>query len=267
MKKIYKYLILIIMITSCEEKINWETNSGQITRLVVDGIITNERIRQQVSLFLPVKNLNETPYPVSGALVVITDQEDFYLLSEEPGIPGTYLTEDTVQGVLGKVYTLYIRIREYEFFANSYMVPVGLLQKPNILPCDLNDQYFHLLPESAGDPFMMHIYIDWKNTSYCSDDMSCHARINHYHLNSIDVNEFFKPEKETVCFPLGTRIIRRKFSLNPEHQQFVRSMLMETEWRGGIFDVQQGNVITNLSQGAIGYFAASTVVTDTTLVE
>jgi hypothetical protein len=44
-------------------------------------------------------------------------------------------------------------------------------------------------------------------------------------------------------------------------------MLMETEWRGGIFDVQHGNVITNLSSGAIGYFAASTVVTDTIFIE
>ena len=40
--------------------------------------------------------------------------------------------------------------------------------------------------------------------------------------------------------------------------------MIESEWRGGLFDVERGNITTNLSEGAIGYFAASTVITDTT---
>ena len=44
-------------------------------------------------------------------------------------------------------------------------------------------------------------------------------------------------------------------------------MLSETEWRGGLFDVKRANVITNLSEGAVGFFAVSTVVTDTTTVD
>jgi hypothetical protein len=42
--------------------------------------------------------------------------------------------------------------------------------------------------------------------------------------------------------------------------------MMETEWRGGLFDVERGNISTNLSEGAIGYFAASTVLSDSTFV-
>jgi hypothetical protein len=44
-------------------------------------------------------------------------------------------------------------------------------------------------------------------------------------------------------------------------------MLSETEWRGGVFDVQRANVSTNLSEGAIGFFASCTIVTDTTVVK
>ncbi len=267
MKKLILYLPFLIILFSCEEKTVWNLESTYIPRLVVDGMITNRRGRQEVTLTLPVKNINEIPLPVSGAFVAITDQEDIYFLTENAGKPGTYVTEDTVQGVIGKTYTLYIRISEFEFLANSYMVPVEPLKNPLILPCDQQENYYHLIPESEGDPFMMFIFINWANTPYCAADYSCHGRINHYHLNSIDVNEFFKPEKEIFCFPSGSQIIRSKFSLNPDHQRFIRSMLMETEWRGGIFDVQRGNVITNLSQGAIGYFAASTVVTDTLYIE
>jgi hypothetical protein len=42
--------------------------------------------------------------------------------------------------------------------------------------------------------------------------------------------------------------------------------MAETEWRGGLFDVQPGNVRTNLSEGAVGYFSVSAVVADTNLI-
>jgi hypothetical protein len=38
---------------------------------------------------------------------------------------------------------------------------------------------------------------------------------------------------------------------------------METEWSGGVFDVQHGNVNTNLSNGALGFFGVCMVVIDT----
>jgi len=267
MRKLIIYILFFICLFSCEEETDWNLASIVIPRLVVDGMITNQRGRQEVTLTLPVKNINDIPVPVSGAFVAITDQEKVYFLTEIIEKPGTYVTADTVQGVVGKIYTLYIRIAEFEFVANSYMVPVEPLKNPFIVPCDKQENFYHLIPESEGDPFMMFIFINWINTPFCKDDHSCHERINHYHLNSIDVNEFFKPDKEIICFPSGSQIIRRKFSLNPDHQRFIRSMLMETEWRGGIFDVQRGNILSNMSPGAIGYFAASTVVTDTLYIE
>jgi hypothetical protein len=42
--------------------------------------------------------------------------------------------------------------------------------------------------------------------------------------------------------------------------------MAETEWRGGLFDVQPGNVRTNLSEGAVGYFAVSQVAADSTII-
>jgi hypothetical protein len=81
------------------------------------------------------------------------------------------------------------------------------------------------------------------------------------------VNNIFGPAKDTIYFPAGTKIIRRKYSLSKEHQDFIRTLLIETEWRGGIFDVQQGNVLTNISNGARGFFAACMVLSDTTVVK
>jgi hypothetical protein len=77
----------------------------------------------------------------------------------------------------------------------------------------------------------------------------------------------YKPDKEIFQFPKGTTVIRRKYSVSDAYRAFLRSMLSETEWRGGVFDVQRSNVTTNLSEGAVGFFAVCSVVADTTVVE
>jgi hypothetical protein len=63
-----------------------------------------------------------------------------------------------------------------------------------------------------------------------------------------------------------TKIIRTKYAVSPAYREFLRSMLSETEWHGGIFDVQPAPVGTNLSDGAIGFFAVTTIVSDTIVI-
>jgi hypothetical protein len=266
MKKVIRYIFLIGIFFSCEEKIDYDFNSEEIIRLVVEGMITNERKAHEVKLSLPVQKLNEIPQPVSGALVAISDQNNVHILQEDASNPGTYHTDNNVQGVFGKVYSLYIRIGEYEFTGSSYMVPVEPIQPVNILTCPDDENLFYIETGNTGDPFMMEIYYDWSSNTICSGG-NCKAISVEYHLNSVDVNQIFKPDQEMVCFPTGTVIKRIKYSLNDHYQSYIRAMMNETNWRGGLFDVERGNIPTNMSQGAIGYFAAATVVTDSVLFQ
>ncbi|MEN8156659.1 MAG: hypothetical protein ABFS10_06900, partial [Bacteroidota bacterium] len=94
-----------------------------------------------------------------------------------------------------------------------------------------------------------------------------HALIYHYSLGSVDVNRIFPPDREHVRFPPGTIVFREKESVSREYEEYLRGMLSETDWRGGIFDVLPGNARTNLSEGAIGYFTAGEVIRDTVVVE
>jgi hypothetical protein len=263
MKKLILHITLILAFFACEEKIDYNLKSKEIIRLVVEGMITNERKAHEVKLSLPVQNLNETPQHISGALVAITDQENVYLLTEDPNQPGVYLTDSDVQGVFGKVYSIYIRIADYEFIGSSYMIPVEPLQPLNVLVCPDDEDLYYVETNNFGDPFMMEIFYDWSSNGGCNGN-NCQAKSIVYHLNSIDVNEIFKPDQEDVCFPSGTLIIRKQYSLNHHHQSFIRAMMNETNWRGGLFDIERGNIPTNMSEGAIGYFAAATVVSDST---
>ena len=100
---------------------------------------------------------------------------------------------------------------------------------------------------------MTKVYYNWSaSPEYCELYGSCYAQQSYYTLDNFDVNDIFGPEPEVIEFPPGTVIIRKKYSLTKAHQNFLRSLLMETEWSEGIFDVQHGNVATNMSDGALG---------------
>jgi hypothetical protein len=115
---------------------------------------------------------------------------------------------------------------------------------------------------------MTEVFYDWSfDHDYCNIYGFCTAAETYYTLNNEDVNKAFGPDRQVIRFPVGTTIIRKTYSLSVEHQQFLRSLLMETDWRGGLFDVQAGNVNTNITNGAKGFFGVCMVVSDTTVVQ
>ena len=265
MKGILKYIIILLITGSCEEQIKWDLNTRAIPVLVVEGMITNERIRHQIRLTRPVTELNAIPEPVSGAIVTIRDEDASFALSEYPAGSGIYLT-DSIRAVYGKTYTLIISVNEKEYTAQTAMVPVTPPDSLVYSPADNSGGYYKLIPDDSDEPSKTEYYLDWSQLPGFTDSDSCRAMIIYYSLNTIDVGEMFKPEMEQVVFPVGTRVYRKKYSMNEAHAAFIRTFLSETEWRGGLFDVQPGNVQTNLSEGAVGYFSASTVVSDSTVV-
>ncbi len=263
MRKLW-FIGLAVLMTACEEQITWDLQSQEVMALVVDGMITNERKAHLVRLTLPVQQLNEPPRPVSGALVAITDGDTIYWMHEKPVGSGVYYTDSTVQGVIDKVYYLYVKINEHEFLSSgSRMVPVEPLQDPDIRQVNKDPDLFKLVYHESRDPSMMQVYLDWSYLLPPEQQEKARVWEHYYTLKSVDVNELFKPDREQVFFPAGTIIYRRKLSLSSGYQSFLRSLMMETEWKGGVFDVMPANVRTNIRGGALGFFAACSVVTDT----
>ena len=262
--KRYLLILLAVLATGCEEQINWDLQSRDVKLLVVDGMITNERKAHKVRLTLPVQHLNEPPLPVSGALVAISDGDTVYPLREYPPGSGIYYTDSTVQGVIDKVYYLYIKIDQHEFHSDGIrMVPVGPMQDFDARQVQKNPDLYEMVYHESQDPSMMQVYMDWSRLVLPEEKEKARVWERYYTLKSIDVNELFEPAGEKVRFPAGTIVYRRKLSLTPAHQSFLRSLMMETEWKGGVFDVMPANVKTNMHGGALGFFAACSVVTDT----
>lgn len=263
-------LVSLILI-SCETQINWYLQTEEIPVIIVDGIITNKIKAHEIKITKPTITINTSSEAVSNAVVAISDQENIFILNESSENPGIYLTDTTFVALYGKKYTLYIKYEGKEYFATSSMVQV-LLFDPLVYSLRDDTAMYkidYVAEQYTSDTAMYHIEIDWTHVpGYDSVDIKKKtAKIFYYSLPSIDVSELFAADKEQIFFPEGTIITQTKYSLSDEHAEFIRTLLSETEWRGGFFDVAPGNVATNLSEGALGFFGACTVTSITIRVE
>ena len=268
--KAYKtILILSLFCFSCEEELTWDTQSQNNDLLVVEALLTNEKMNHLVKLSHTNPESNGVWNPASGAGVAIFDGENVNGLLEFPAGSGLYFTDGNFRALFGKRYQLFVQYDGQTYTASDQSVPGEPFTGEEVYEEAGNDLY--TLSFNGGiDPSITRYILSWGQTEYCDfnpPEELCAAKVVYYDLKTVDVNQQFRPEKEKIFFPEQSIIIRKKYSLSEPYRQFLRSMLSETEWRGGNFDVQRGNVFTNLSEGAVGFFAVSTVVTDTTIVQ
>ncbi|MCK5471463.1 MAG: DUF4249 domain-containing protein [Cyclobacteriaceae bacterium] len=267
MSKRWIHIAWLFLVLACEEPTNWDLNTQPTDLIVVEAQITNELKNHVVRLSRTVTGLNEKPDPVSGATVVVGTEGALALFAEFPVGSGMYYS-DSVQAVVNKAYHLFINIDGKEYTASTQMVPVTPLKPLDYRLANEEKELYEINFQDSNNPSKKEYWISWGHLPEFQDQPLTEtlARTYHYTLESIDVNQLFKPDKERILFPAGSFVLRRKYSMSEDQQAFYRTFLSETEWRGSVFDVQKGNVITNLSEGAIGYFAVSTVVSDTTLI-
>lgn len=256
-------LIPICLLVNCEETQEPNIDANDPSLLVVEALITNENKRHEVRLTQTFSGLANSPKMISNALVALNDGDNTIILQQHPERPGIYLT-DTLRALIGKLYTLFIVHEEKEYFAIAASA-FGAPLEPLVVVESDNDMIEYVYQESSS-PSMMEVQVRWDEAGESGIPIAKEIRAFFYTLNVIDVNQIFAPDKEKVVFPKGAQLRRIKYSLTENHQEFLRSFLSEVDWRGGSFDVAPGNVRTNLSEGAIGFFAVSMTLSDMTII-
>jgi hypothetical protein len=255
---------LAFLMISCELQTNWDIMpEGEF--IVADCIITNEMKVHELKLYRSVNQLNKMPEGFSGVMVQLSDGENVVNFEEDNELPGRYLSAVPFMATAGTIYRLTLFYNNKADTAYAIASGVTPLEAIDIAASEGLFRYDYQQSTPAS---MTEVYYDWSaDTSYCKQYGACQASEVFYSLDNIDVSKEFAPDRQIILFPHKTRIIRKKYSLSEDHQRFVRSMLLETEWRGGLFDVEQGNVPTNFHYGVRGWFAACSVVSDTTYFE
>ena len=276
MQKTSYILILLFILVSCEEVINWDYEEIPPNIMVVDGKITDQSLAHKIRLTKPVSELNEIPEPISGAEVSILFKlgNDTIInpLTESMDEPGIYLTDSFFQGITYKYYALQIKYEGHEFMAIDRLRESIPFETVNIYTPADNDLYrvnFIYGTFANPDAAIWYFNLDWSHLpdSVYAPNGTKKARLVFYSLPSIDVNGLFLSGYETVYFPAGTKIILEKYSISESYAEFLRTMLAETDWRGGVFDTYRANTFTNLSEGATGFFGACGYLADTVVVQ
>jgi hypothetical protein len=260
-------MLMLSVLFSCQEKIKWELTMENTVRLVVEGKITNEKSSHLVKLSLPVYEINGQPEPVSGAEVFISDSDTVYQLTEHAEQPGSYYTEPDVHGVVNRTYQLLVNVGDYQFSGLASMKGVTPFQPPDVRKVQSDPPLYELQFFGNDEPSRLKLEMDWSHLPGYDTlpDTKSHAIIYAYYFDAltVDVNEIFSSPGDRVFFPPGTIIIATKESLSDGYARYLRGLLSETSWNGGLFDVKPGDPANNLSAGAIGYFSASSVIRDT----
>ena len=263
MKKIL-FAGILLALSGCVKHTDWPVKETTPQRIIVDAILTDEVKVQQVRLTYSVSQLNGEPRPVTGASVIVSNGDSTWNLAGSPSGPGIFLTPAYFSAKPGKNYTLLISADNKIYSAKASMVQGEFFQELRYTKNGENNLYYIdwvANQFSIAGAAMWELKIDWsKVPGYTHlDSLASHARLLFYTLPTLDVSEVFAPQIETVYFPAGSVITERRYSLTPAHAEYIRELLLETTWTGGLFNVAAANVTTNLSNGALGFFGVCSV--------
>jgi len=270
---VFLWLFFIFFLSSCEKAFDWKYQNENSKILVVEGIITNENKIQTVNLSWVRANPNDPDIPITNATVNVKMAGVTYPFKHDSLNPGNYKSQQTFIGVVDATVSIEIIVDGATYTGFDKMIPVTASQRIKFKQVSATDTLYEVTAVastlSSTEQAMWEINIDWSSLPAYQNKPpdSCKTRLYYYDLKTIDVSEVFAPAKQTLEFPKGATVTQTKYSLSPEHAEFRRSMLLETEWRGGIFDVSPGTVYTNIKGGAVGFFGASSVIKHTFVVQ
>lgn len=269
------HLLALLLCFACEKPIQWDLQYTDKQRLVVESIITDELKPQQVKLTRAIHKLNEAPVSVNSAKVEVWalrgdgSVEASYFFEESDSVGGVYISEPFAADH-AHTYLLKINVQVdgksavFVDSARATMAYIDALEPLAFYPSDTLYRFFYA---ESDVPSMLQVDYNWDaQPDFCRFYGACEAREYYYTLRVYSANRLFAPEKQQIGFPSGTQITRCKYSLSEGHQEFLRHLLTETEWRGGLFDVEAANVPSNFSNGSLGFFGVCMVLGDTTFV-
>ncbi len=266
MKKIFinAVWVLFLALTSCIETVDIASIGDTTPKIAVEGMITNEAKPHIVRLrFSRLAVSGASANSVTGARVSISDGENTFLLQEIAD--GVYATEPTVKGEVGKTYTLTIEYNGSTFTASDVMpAPVEFDEGDNVF---VFDKYFFGSPSrgfTISYPLVTYGAEKPVKTELTVLPVSPNAnggRSSYYYFPGIDSEGLIPTTATPLEFAFGDTIQQKKIAISDDHYRFVRAVLLETKYYGGVLSSVPANVQTNVSNGAVGFFAASSAVT------
>jgi hypothetical protein len=267
MKRFMLIILSISVMLSCEEIIDWQPEQTAEQKIVIEGILTDELVHQEIRLSGLMDDINGIATGISGAEIAVMGDDAIHQFAEDDFSPGLYRSLQPFRIRVGKLYTLEIDWNDKQIEAEAKAVASLPMRQFGIAGFEQTDSVFIQglgVDYSAVEQAMYEFEIDWSSIIPSGKNR---ARLVHYIFSSINIGQLFGPEKDRLIFPKGSTIVVKKYALNEGFAEYLRSLVVETQWKGGFFEETNGNLPTNLSNGALGYFAVCTVQSDTLIAQ
>ncbi len=271
MKNLTRFLITVFLsniIISCTERINIELDESSV-RLVVEGEVTTDTMAHKVVLSKTTSYFydQESP-PVTGASVSIAAGERNIRLYEKES--GVYYTDSTFYGMEGLTYTLNITLASpvgghTEYSASSYMNDAVRIDSSNLIfHQEWSDSGFYEVQCYLNDPPTDDYYrfLIYRNGKILSDTLDEWFVTDDRFFNGSYVNgatvAFLDQGSENEKLAAGDEVTLELNCLGRDYAGFLWEAQSELMGSNPLFSGPPANVKGNISNGAIGFFAAFT---------
>jgi hypothetical protein len=263
----YTVLPGIILMTGCEEYMDIKYNNEDNKRLVVEGAITTEMTSHSIVLSRSGDFFEKGPRVMeTGANVTISDGSTVFPLNESDS--GVYVTDYDIQGQIGHTYTLHVELADGSTYTASETITKlpeidSILFKPgkgfNPVTGAIEEGYYVMYygpePKGPGDHYLWSLYLDdtlYTDTLYenvFSDD----EFVDGNYIKDFEL--FFIRGNDITGDIADVELVM--YSISREYYEYLVGLLLETVWKGSPWDGPPANSVSNISNGALGYFRAS----------
>jgi len=274
MKKVHQNILLaativsLLFIQSCTEKIDFKLGTTY-TRCVIYGSITTDTTAHRVRITKSADYYsNKPPEAISGAIVTISDGTTTFPLTESLTETGNYYTASDVYGEVGKTYTLNVSNVDLlndgnltSYTASSEIKPVS---KIDSIDTRYNSTFkLWMVKAWAQDPvetkdFYMFLtkingvlYADSLANLVVTED----KYYNGSYTNGITCYAF--TEKDTI--KIGYNVTLDICAITEDYFHFVNETQTLINPQNPLFSGPPANARTNISNNALGYFAAYSI--------
>ncbi len=248
--------------------------------LFVQGVITSKLEYQFINLSTSF-DLGELPDTVSNAVVKVTVGDSVYNFIESTlhnNIPenlqksGLYVSENKISGKVGCVHTLSVCYKGENFFASDSMVSVSDFNfEGNVIPNIFNSMGNMKELVFGGIRFAQEesFIIEWEWFTFWGVDES--GVVNKQkNAKSYYFTDYTSPNiasdsegylSEKAADPtIDSMVTATKMSISEEYSNYLIQTMNATLWNNSLFSPTPANVVSNVSNNGLGFFAACDVV-------
>jgi len=267
------FIFILVGFSSCTERVEIELDSSAI-RLVVYGEITTDTCAQLISLKKSADYYrNEPAEGISGAKVELSFNDSILAFLENPVGSGNYYSPENFCGVPGNIYYLSISDVDIdldgeseEYSAESYLPAVNQIDSINLKHTAVHFFSGWEIMIYTRDPAGIKNFYSfkaWLNNKLLTDTLSEYTVQNDDFFDGSYTNgitaQFLDDNNVTEKAMPGDTVIFEINGITEEYYTFIVEAQTEAFGSIPLFSGPPANIMTNISNGALGFFTAYSI--------